>query len=76
MKVSYDREEDILLIEATEDGLIDHAEQTGPFIAHFDESGQLILLEVLDASEFIASLVKTTLRSQGPELTLAIGDSR
>ena len=73
MKVSYDREEDILLIEATEEGVIDHAEQSGSFIAHFDERGQLILLEILDASEFISSLIKTTLRSQGPELTVSVG---
>lgn len=60
MKVSYDREEDILLIETVEKGNIDHAEHTGPFIAHFGQSGQLILLEVLDASEFIATLLTTT----------------
>jgi uncharacterized protein YuzE len=75
MKVRYDREEDVLLIETTEAGHIDYAEHTGPFIAHFDRKGQLILLEVLDASEFIASLVKTTLRSHDTELTLAMGES-
>jgi len=72
MKVNYDRESDILLIEASEAGVIDHAEQSGPFIAHFDEQGQLILLEVLDASEFISSLIKTTLRSQDAELTVPV----
>ena len=75
MKVSYDRDEDVLLIETSEAGDIDHAEHTGPFIAHFDRNGQLIILEVIDASEFIASLVKTTLRSHGTELILAMGES-
>ena len=50
MRFSYDREEDIFMIETALEGTIDHAEHTGPFIAHFSQSGELFLLEILDAS--------------------------
>jgi uncharacterized protein YuzE len=54
MKISYDREEDILMIEIKDEGIIDHAEQNGIFITHFDTDGQILLLEILDASEFLS----------------------
>ena len=73
MRVSYDREEDILMIETSGEGTIDHAEHTGPFIAHFSEDGQLLLLEILDASEFLSSLIKVTIRGQEQELPVAVG---
>ncbi|MBC7260630.1 MAG: DUF2283 domain-containing protein [Chloroflexi bacterium] len=73
MKLNYDREEDILMIELVSEGTIDHAEHTGPFIAHFSQDGRLLLLEILDASEFLSSLIKVTLRGQEQELPLAVG---
>lgn len=73
MKVTYDRKEDILLIETTQDGVIDHAEHTGPFIAHFGENEQLIILEILDASDFLSSLIKASLRDQDQELPITVG---
>ena len=73
MRLSYDREEDILMIETTLEGIIDHAEHTGPFIAHFAEDGQLLLLEILDASDFLVSLIKATLRGEEQTLPLAVG---
>jgi uncharacterized protein YuzE len=72
MRISYDREADILMIETAPEGAIDHAEHTGPFIAHFGSDGQLLLLEILDASEFLASLIKVTVRGQEQELPLTI----
>ncbi|MCC7354882.1 MAG: DUF2283 domain-containing protein [Anaerolineae bacterium] len=68
MKMSYDRAEDILMIETVPEGTIDHAEHTGPFIAHFSEEGQLVLLEILDASEFLSSLIKVAVRGQDQPL--------
>jgi len=62
MRISYDREEDILMIETLQEGTLDHAEQSGSFIAHFGKEGQLLLLEILDASEVLASLVKVAVR--------------
>lgn len=72
MKIRYDREEDILIIEAAHEGVIDHAEHTGPFIAHFNRDGQLLLLEILDASEFISSVVRIAVRGQEQELPLTV----
>ncbi|HRR42798.1 MAG TPA: DUF2283 domain-containing protein [Syntrophales bacterium] len=72
MKLSYDREEDILMIETSPEGVIDHAEHTGPFIAHFSRDGRLLLLEILDASEFLSSLIRVTLRSEEQELPLTV----
>ena len=69
MKVIYDREEDILTIELLPDVPVDHAEQVGPFIAHFDAKERLVLLEILDASTFIGSLVQASLKGQA-EITL------
>ena len=75
MKVEYDREEDILTIETSRTGKIDHAEQAGSFIAHFNREGQLVLLEILDASEFLASLIKVSLRGRGQDLSLPTGEA-
>jgi len=71
MKISYNREEDILMIETAQRGAIDHAEHTGQFIAHFSETGSLLLLEILDASELLSSLLKVSLRDR--ELVLPVG---
>jgi len=45
--------------------VVDHAAHAGTFIAHFDQDGRLLLLEVLDASNMLASMVKAT-RARGP----------
>lgn len=72
MKLSYDRSEDILLIETSEAGIIDHAEQVDDFIAHFSQDGRLLVLEILDASEFLAELLKSILRTSGEKLLAAV----
>lgn len=73
MTLNYDRDEDILMIETMHEGTIDHAEQTGSFIAHFSRDDQLLMLEILDATEFVSSLVKVAIRGQAQELPVAIG---
>ena len=71
MKISYKQEDDILMIETGLTGIIDHTEHTGPFISHFSQDGQLLLLEILDASEFLSTLVKVTARGEAQELSPA-----
>ncbi|MFP4395528.1 MAG: DUF2283 domain-containing protein [Anaerolineales bacterium] len=73
MRITYDREGDILMVEAAAEGAIDHAEHTGPFIAHFSPDGELLLLEILDASEFLMTLIQSTLRSQEQDVPLRVG---
>jgi len=73
MKLSYDREEDILMIEVIPEGVVDHAEQAGPLIAHFTETGRLVLLEILDASEFLSQVIKSMLRFEKEGVPLVVG---
>ena len=63
MQVTYNRKEDILVLELSS-GVIDHAEEAGPLIAHFSVDGKLVLLEILDASDFLAKLSKTTMTAE------------
>lgn len=62
MKISYNREQDILMHEISEEP-IDYAEEVGNIIVHFTKKGKPVLLEVLDASEFLAETTKITMRS-------------
>jgi uncharacterized protein YuzE len=64
MKISYDREEDILTIELDATATIDHAEHVGAVILHLSADDRPVLLEVLRASEFLSSLVKASMRSE------------
>ena len=72
MKARYDREEDILMIEIMPEGIIDHAEQVDGVIVHLTEDNRLVLLEILDASEFLSSLVKVTMRPTVEEELLPV----
>jgi hypothetical protein len=64
MKASYDREEDILTVELDDSAPIDHAEQVGTVILHLSTDDRPVLLEVLHASEFVANLVKASMRAE------------
>ena len=62
-KIRYNKDADILLIELSQEP-IDYAEESGPFIVHFTRDGHPVLLEILDAKDFVlgslASVVKDT----------------
>ena len=64
MKVRYNRKEDILVLELSR-ASIDHAEEAGPIIAHFSEDDKLVLLEILEASDFLSKLTKATIKANG-----------
>ena len=66
MKISYNRDEDIMLLEVTQDR-IDFAEEMGPIVVHFSEAGKPVLLEIMDASEFIAFAAKSTIKARDAE---------
>jgi uncharacterized protein YuzE len=56
MELRYDEDDDILTIDQGAPGdTIEHAEEVGSVIAHFTSDGRAILLEILDASEFLAA---------------------
>jgi len=70
MKIRYDRHEDILMIEVMPDGIIDHAEQVDGVIVHLTGDNKVVLLEILDASEFLSTLVKVTMQPTPEEVLL------
>lgn len=67
MKISYDREQDIVLLELSS-GAIEHAEKVGPIIVHFSKTDKPVLLEILDASEVLSAIVKDSLRAKEEKL--------
>lgn len=59
MKVQYNRDDDVLTIHLS-DGAIDHAEETDGIIVHFSPDDRPVMLEVLEASDFLSRLTKIT----------------
>jgi len=64
MKVRYDKEENILMIKVSDEP-IDYAEEVGPIIVHLTKTGKPVLLEIMDASEFLTEATKVTMKSTG-----------
>ena len=64
MRMRYNREEDILTLELSE-APIDRAEEAGPLIAHFAADDRLVVLEILEASDFLAKLTKGAMQADG-----------
>lgn len=57
IKYRYDKEDDVLMVFLGK-GKIEDAQQSGNIISHFSASGELLLLEILDASKFLAATSK------------------
>jgi len=62
MKARYSRGEDVLLLELSEER-VDYAEEMGHVIVHFTKDGRPVILEILDASEFITEISKAAMRA-------------
>ena len=71
MKMKYDSAEDIMMVELSSDP-IDFAEEMGPVIVHFTENNKPVLLEILDASEFISLAVKSAIIRRKDERRVAV----
>lgn len=61
MKLKYDRKEDILTVE-TASGNIDHAEEMGPIIVHFTKDDKPVVIEILEANDFLSMATKSTIK--------------
>lgn len=61
LKMRYDHEDDVLMIWFAQGKTVDHAEQTGQSILHLTESGEPVLLEILNARDFVPELVRTVM---------------
>lgn len=62
-KIRYSKDVDILLIEFS-DKPIDHAEESGPFIIHFSKEGESVLLEILEARDFLLNALSSLVREE------------
>ena len=60
-KIRYSQDEDVLLIELSENP-VDHAEEAGQLIVHLSSAGEPVLLEILDAKEFLLGSLSTVMR--------------
>jgi hypothetical protein len=62
-KVRYSKDVDTLLIEISNQ-TVEYAEESGQFIVHFNKQGEPVILEIMDAKNFLlgslASLLKDT----------------
>ena len=67
MKVQFNRQDDVLLLHLSEEG-IDHAEESEGVIIHFSEEDRPVLLEVLDASDLLSSLTKVAATAPSGEV--------
>lgn len=63
MRVRYDREMDIAMIELSFKK-IDHAQESSNIIIHFSKDDEPVLLEILDASKFITDVTRATIKSK------------
>ncbi len=58
VKVSYDRDADVLTIESNDSATIDHAQEMGPLVVHFGKQNEPVLIEVLEASKTLRGQTK------------------
>ncbi len=61
LRMRYDQEDDVLMVWFADNKKVDHAEQTGRSILHLTEQDEPVLLEILNAREFVVDLVRTAL---------------
>jgi len=62
-KIKYSSDVDILLIELS-DKPIDYAEESNQFIVHFSADGDPVLVEVLDAKEFLLQALRSVVKEE------------
>lgn len=58
MKFKYNKEDDVLMIELNKKP-IDYAEQSGDLIVHFSPKREAVLLEILDATDWLKNMGKS-----------------
>lgn len=66
-QIRYSQDCDALLIQLSHKP-IDYAEESGPLIVHFTKEGEPVLLEILDARDFLLSSLSSLMK--GTEVTL------
>jgi len=62
-RIKYSKDVDALLVELS-DKPIDYAEEEGQIIVHFTKDGEPVLLEILDAKEFMMCSLTSLLQEK------------
>jgi len=62
-KIRYSKDVDALLVELS-DKPIDYAQEEGQIIVHFTKEGEPVLLEILDARDFVLSSIASLLQEK------------
>lgn len=53
-RISYEPEADVLTVEVSRTAPIDFAKEIGNIVVHFTKQGVPVLMEVLNASQFVS----------------------
>jgi uncharacterized protein YuzE len=67
VKIQYSSDVDALLIRIS-DRNIDYAEEVGDFVLHYSPEGELVLIEVFQATQFLMSLLRSMIQREGVAL--------
>jgi len=62
-KIRYSKDVDALIVELS-DKPIDYAEEEGQVIVHFSREGEPVLIEILDAKEFILGTISSVMKEK------------
>ncbi len=62
-RLRYSKDSDALMIELS-DKPIEYAEEEWPIIVHFSKAGEPVLLEVLDAKDFVLNALSSVVREK------------
>ncbi len=68
MKFKYSPDVDILLVELG-DGKFDYAEENEGVIVHYDKKDVPVLLEIMEAKEFVMNSLQSILSNQEVEVS-------
>jgi hypothetical protein len=61
LRMRYDQEDDVLMVWFADNKKVDHAERTGSSILHLTEQDEPVMLEILNARDFVVDLVRTAI---------------
>lgn len=62
-KIRYSKDADVLLIKLS-DKAIDYAEEEGQVIIHFSKDDEPVLIEILDAKEFVLGSISSIIKEK------------
>lgn len=62
-KIKYSKDVDALMVELS-DKPIDYAEEEGQVIVHFSHDGEPVLIEILDAKEFVLNMLSSVMKEK------------